>query len=160
MLERASAIDPDYADMWLSLADRYYFDGHYGGGGRGALRRSEAAARQALSLDPNYMSAAVRLLSLQVEAGRLQDGYDGARQLVARHPDSGEAYFVLSHGPAIWRAAGGIRDRVRARGLARPDESFVPVMQPTADAARPVTSARLITLVSTAARTGRCWLRV
>ena len=97
MLERASAIDPDYADMWVSLADRYYYDGHYGGGGSGALRRSEAAARQALALDPNYMVAAVRLLSLQVEAGRLQDGYDGARQLVAQHPDSGEAHFALSY---------------------------------------------------------------
>ena len=97
MLERASSMDPDYANLWLSLADRYYYDGHYGGGGRGALRRSEAAARQALALDPNYMSAAVRLLSLHVEAGRLQDGYDGARQLVTQHPDSGEARFALSY---------------------------------------------------------------
>jgi TolB-like protein len=97
MLERASVIDPDYADMWVSLADRYYYDGHYGGGGRDALRRSEAAARHALALDANYMSAAVRLLSLHVEAGRLQDGYDGARQLVAQHPDSGEAHFALSY---------------------------------------------------------------
>jgi len=97
MLERASSMDPDYADLWLSLADRYYYDGHYGGGGRGALRRSEAAARQALALDPNDMSAAVRLLSLHVEAGRLQDGYDGARQLVKQHPDSGEARFALSY---------------------------------------------------------------
>ena len=56
MLERASAIDPDYADMWVSLADRYYYDGHYGGGGSDALRRSEAAARQALALDPHYMA--------------------------------------------------------------------------------------------------------
>jgi serine/threonine protein kinase len=97
MLERSSAIDPDYPAMWLSLADRYYNDGHYGGGGSDALRRSEAAARSALALDPNYMSAAVRLLSLQVEAGRLQDGYDGARQLVTQHPDSGEARFGLSY---------------------------------------------------------------
>ena len=97
MLERASAIDPDYADTWVSLADRYYYDGHYGGGGGDALRRSEAAARQALALDPNYMAAAVRLFSLQVEAGRLQDGYDAARQLVAQHPASGEAHFALSY---------------------------------------------------------------
>jgi eukaryotic-like serine/threonine-protein kinase len=97
MLERASVIDPDYAATWLSLADRYYYEGHYGGGGRAALRRSEASARQALALDPNYMNAAVRLLTLQVEAGRLQDGYDGARQLVDQHPDSGEAHFVLSY---------------------------------------------------------------
>jgi eukaryotic-like serine/threonine-protein kinase len=97
MLERSSAIGPDYANTWLSLADRYYYDGHYGGGGRDALRRSEAAARQALALDPNYMAAAVRLLNLHVEAGRLQDGYDGAAQLVAQHPDSGEAHFALSY---------------------------------------------------------------
>jgi tetratricopeptide (TPR) repeat protein len=97
MLERASAIDPDYPPVWLSLADRYYYDGHYGGGGSGALRRSETAARQALALDPNYISAAVRLLTLQVEAGRLQDGYDSARQGVAQHPDSGEAHFGMSY---------------------------------------------------------------
>jgi eukaryotic-like serine/threonine-protein kinase len=97
MLERASQIDPDYADTWLSLADRYYDDGHYGGGGRDALRRSEAAARQALALDPNYTAAAVRLFSLQIEAGRLRDGYDGVKQLVAKHPDSGEAHFALSY---------------------------------------------------------------
>jgi tetratricopeptide (TPR) repeat protein len=97
MLERASAIDPDYAETWLALADRYYYDGHYGGVGSDALRRSEAAARRALALDPNYMSAAVRLLNQHVEAGRLQDGYDGARQLVTQHPDSGEAHFALSY---------------------------------------------------------------
>ena len=96
MLERASAGDPDYADMWVSLADRYYYDGHYGGGGRDALRRSEAACRHALALDSNSM-AAVRLFSLHVEAGRLQDAYDGARQLVAQHPARGEAHFALSY---------------------------------------------------------------
>jgi tetratricopeptide (TPR) repeat protein len=97
MLERASVIDPDYGDTWVSLADRYYNDGHYGGGGSDALRRSEAAARQALALDPSYMAAAVRLFSLQIEAGRLQDGYDAVRQLVAQHPASGEARFAMSY---------------------------------------------------------------
>ena len=97
MLERASASDPGYADAWMSLADRYYYEGHYGGGGSDALRRSEAAARQALALDANYMSAAVRLFFLQIEAGRLQDGYDAVRQVVAQHPASGEAHFALSY---------------------------------------------------------------
>jgi tetratricopeptide (TPR) repeat protein len=97
MLERASVIDPDYADTWVSLADRYYKEGHYGGGGSDALRRSEAAARQALALDPDYIAAAVRLFSLQIEAGRLHDGYDAVTQLVAQHPASGEARFALSY---------------------------------------------------------------
>jgi tetratricopeptide (TPR) repeat protein len=43
------------------------------------------------------MPAAVRLLALQVDAGRLQDGYDIARTLVARRPDSGEAHFALNY---------------------------------------------------------------
>ena len=97
MLERASVIEPDHADTWVSLADRYYNDGHYGGGGSDALRASEAAARQALALDPDSMAAAVRLFSLQIEAGRLQDGYDAVSQLVAQHPASGEARFALSY---------------------------------------------------------------
>ena len=97
MLQRASSIEPDYADAWARLSTRYYYDGHYGGGGTEALRRAEAAARQALTLDPNHAVAAVRLFNLQVEAGRLQDGYDSAMKLVAQRPDSGEARFALSY---------------------------------------------------------------
>ena len=97
MLQRASSIEPDYADAWARLSTRYYYDGHYGGGGTEALRRAEAAARQALTLNPNHAAAAVQLLTLQVEAGRLQDGYDSAMKLVAQRPDSGDARFALSY---------------------------------------------------------------
>jgi TolB-like protein len=97
LLERASAIDPDHADTWASLGRRYYDDGQYGAGGSEAFRRSEAALRQALALDPGNIPAAVRLLGLHVDAGRLQDGYDIARTLVARRPDSGEAHFALNY---------------------------------------------------------------
>ncbi len=97
MLQKVSSIDPDYADAWASLASRYYHDGHYGGGGIQALRRSEAATRQALTLDPNHVPATVQLFGLQVEAGRLQDGYDSAMKLVAQRPESGEAHYALSY---------------------------------------------------------------
>jgi serine/threonine protein kinase len=110
MLQRASVLEPDYPDTWLSLADRYYYDAHYGGGGREPLRQSEAAAHQALALDPNRTRATARLLSLQVEAGRLQDAYDSAQQLVALHPDSGEARFALSY---VLRYGGLLEDSAR-----------------------------------------------
>ena len=97
MLQRASELEQEHADTWAALAARYYDDGHYGGGGSDVLRRSEAAARQALALDPNHTAAAVQLFNLQVEAGRLQDGYDSALKLVAQRPDSGEAHFALSY---------------------------------------------------------------
>ena len=110
MLQRASSIEPDYADAWARLSTRYYYDGHYGGGGIEALRHSEAAARQALTLDPNHEVAAVRLFNLQVEAGRLQDGYDSAMKLVAQRPDSGEARFALSY---VLRYGGLVEESAR-----------------------------------------------
>jgi eukaryotic-like serine/threonine-protein kinase len=110
MLQRATVLEPDYPDTWLSLADRYYYDAHYGGGGREPLRQSEAAAIQALALDPIRTRATARLLSLQVEAGRLQDAYDSAQQLVAQHPDSGEARFALSY---VLRYGGLLEDSAR-----------------------------------------------
>jgi serine/threonine protein kinase len=110
MLERASEVDPDYAATWASLGIRYYHDGHYGGGGIEALRRSEAAVRQALTREPGHIAAAVSLLTLQVEAGRLQDGYDEARRLVAQRPDNGEAHFALSY---VLRYGGLLEDSAR-----------------------------------------------
>jgi serine/threonine protein kinase len=97
ILERASTIDPHHADTWVVLARRYYDDGHYGGGGSNALRKSETAARQALAIDPTRTAATVRLFSLHVEAGRLQDGYDNALKLVQQRPESGEAHYALSY---------------------------------------------------------------
>ena len=110
MLERASTIDPDHADTWASLGRRYYDEGQYGAGGSEAFRRSEAALRQALALDPGHIPAAVELLGLQIDAGRLQDGYDIARRLVARRPDSGEAHFALSY---VLRYGGLLEDSAR-----------------------------------------------
>jgi tetratricopeptide (TPR) repeat protein len=110
MLQRASSLDPDYSNIWMSLADRYYYDGHYGGGGRESLRQSETAARQALALDPDGPQATTRLLSLHVEAGRLQDAFDSAHQLVEQHPDSGEAHFALSY---VLRYGGLLEDSAR-----------------------------------------------
>ena len=110
MLERASRIDPDHADTWASLGRRYYDEGQYGAGGSEAFRRSEAALRQAAALDPGHISAAVVLLGLQIDAGRLQDGYDIARNLVARRPDSGEGHFALAY---VLRYGGLLEDSAR-----------------------------------------------
>jgi TolB-like protein len=97
MLEQAISLDPNYANTWASLATRYYYEGHYGGGSAEAMRQAEAAARQALALDPDRVAAAVLVLNLQVEAGRLRDAYDSATKLVEQRPVSGEAHFGLSY---------------------------------------------------------------
>jgi len=110
MLARASTIDPDHADTWAALGFRYYYEGQYGDGGSEAFRQSEAALKQALALDPSHIPAAVRLVVHQLDTGRLRDGFDNARRLVERRPDSGEARFALS---LAFRYGGSLEDSAR-----------------------------------------------
>ena len=108
MLERASTIDPDHADVGLARA-ALLRRGQYGAGGSEAFRRSEAALRQRWPwIQPTFRPACVTLV-LQIDAGRLQDGYDIARRLVARRPDSGEGHFAL----AVLRYGGLLEDSAR-----------------------------------------------
>jgi tetratricopeptide (TPR) repeat protein len=93
LLERATSLDPEYANGWAAIGIRYYYDGQYGAGGLEAMHRAEAAAKQTLALDPNHVQAAVGLLHLQVEVGRLTDAYDASSKLVHQRPDSAEAHF-------------------------------------------------------------------
>jgi DNA-binding winged helix-turn-helix (wHTH) protein/TolB-like protein len=110
LLERATSLDPEYANGWAALGLRYYYDGQYGAGGIEAMHRAEAAARQTLALDPFDMQAAIGLLHLQVEVGRVIDAYDASSKLVQQRPDSAEAHFSLG---LLLRYAGLIEDAGR-----------------------------------------------
>ena len=97
MLKKAVALDPTYAPAWAALSTRNYFDNEYGGGGDAARVRALETARRALTLDPELVDAARRMIVMDVESGRTEDGYRQARDLVRRRPDSAEAYFSLSY---------------------------------------------------------------
>jgi tetratricopeptide (TPR) repeat protein len=62
-------------------------------------------------LDPNHVRAANQLFTLQVEAGRLRDGYDSSTKLVGQRNDSGEAHFGLSY---VLRYGGLLEESARA----------------------------------------------
>ncbi|HZQ24849.1 MAG TPA: winged helix-turn-helix domain-containing protein [Terriglobales bacterium] len=103
MLEKAVALDPKHAPAWRALSLRYYYDAHYGAGGSAMLKRSEAAAERARSLDPNFILADTQLVSIHLEGGELKKAYVEAEDLVRRRPDNAEAHFTLS---AVLRFAG------------------------------------------------------
>jgi TolB-like protein len=96
MLERSIGLDAAYAPAWAEAGLRYYYDYQYCGGGMPALRRARIANQRALSLDPNLLGAARRMISLRAEEGRLDEAYDLAKQLVQKRPASGEAHMSLS----------------------------------------------------------------
>ena len=97
MLERAVAIDPNYAPAWEALGLRYYIDSQYGDGGEPMFKRSNSAYERALALDPNLPFAASQLITNRTERGELINSYPEAAALVKRHPESASAHFALAY---------------------------------------------------------------
>jgi serine/threonine protein kinase/tetratricopeptide (TPR) repeat protein len=107
MLERAVGLDSTYAPAWAALAERYYIDSQYAGGGEAMKKRSDAAAERALALDPNFIVAGARLTRNRVERGELAKAYQEAEDLVRRRPDNAEAHFTLGY---VLRYAGLLQE--------------------------------------------------
>ncbi len=97
ILERAVAIDPNYAPAWEALGARYYYDAVYGDGGNPMLKRSDSAFERALALDPNRVFAAGQLITNQVERGEFAKAYPAARALVTSRPESAQAHFTMAY---------------------------------------------------------------
>ena len=97
MLEKAVALDPNYAPAWEVLGRRYYFDAIYSGGGSAGYQRSNAAYQHALALEPGRVGAAGFLAANEVEAGNLDKAYQDARALVVRRPDNAFAHYSLAY---------------------------------------------------------------
>jgi TolB-like protein len=97
MLERAVALDPNYAPAWEALGRRRYFDAIYSGGGAAGYQRSNAAYERALSLEPGRVSAAGFLAANEVEAGNLDRAYEDAWALVRKRPDNAFAHYSVAY---------------------------------------------------------------
>ena len=123
MLERAVALDANYAPAWEALGRRYYFDAIYSGGGAAGYQRSNAAYQHALSLEPGRASAAGFLAANEVESGNLDKAYEDARVLVQKRPDNAFAHYSLAY---VSRYAGRLDEAQREcdRALAIDSKNF------------------------------------
>jgi len=110
MLEKAVALDPNYAPAWYALGLRYYFTYQYGGGGEAMLGRSDAAYQRALALEPNYIAPGTYLVISRVERGQLSNAYQEASALVRGRPESADAHFVLGY---VLRYAGLMKEAAK-----------------------------------------------
>ncbi len=97
ILEQVVSLDPNYAPAWEVLGRRYYFDATYSDGSEAGYQRSNAAYKQALSVEPGRVSAAGLLAANEAVGGNLDLAYDDARTLIRRRPDSAFAHFSLAY---------------------------------------------------------------
>ena len=110
VLEQVVKMDPNYAPAWEALGERYYFDATYSNGGEDVFQHSNSADERAVSLDPNRMTAASRLITNRVERGELPKAYAQATDMVKRRPESAQAHYTLGY---VLRYAGMLEEATR-----------------------------------------------
>ncbi len=116
MLRKSIGLEKSYAPTWQALGARYHFEYDYAHGGSTAWDEAERAYEQALSLDPELISASASLVMMRTEEGRLPAAYVQAHKFLERRPDSGVAHFAMSY---VLRYAGLLKQSARECELAR-----------------------------------------
>jgi DNA-binding winged helix-turn-helix (wHTH) protein/TolB-like protein len=116
MLERAVAIEPQFASAWQALGIRYYGYGTWWEGGMEARQKSLAAHRRALAADPTLIDAARSIVTHQAETGDLEGAYREARRLLKHFGPGAETHFTLSY---VYRFGGLLEEAQRHCELAR-----------------------------------------
>jgi DNA-binding winged helix-turn-helix (wHTH) protein/tetratricopeptide (TPR) repeat protein len=115
MLEQAVALEPHFAPAWQALGLRYYDSGTWFTGAEPARRKSLAAHRKALDLDPDLIAAAQNIVTRRAEAGDLEGAYKDSRSLLEHFGSSAETHFALSY---VYRYGGLLESSQRHCELA------------------------------------------
>ncbi len=115
MLERAVAIEPQFAPAWQALGTRYYAHGTWWEGGANSRQKSLAAHRKALELDPDYIDAARSVVTHRAETGDLAGAYREARELLKRFGPGTETFFTVGY---VYRYGGLLEESQRYCELA------------------------------------------
>jgi serine/threonine protein kinase/Flp pilus assembly protein TadD len=111
--QMATALDPESALAWASLADGYMAQAIRGmAPSRQATQKASQAALTAIQLDPMLADAHAALGNIQVHTGKVNEGIESLRKAIELNPGFALAHFILSrslyalerHGEAIAEA--------------------------------------------------------
>jgi serine/threonine-protein kinase len=118
MLEKAAAIDPDYALTWAHLGRAYTTNASLHFGGREEYSKAEPAYEKAISLNPALIEPRVYMANLFTDTGRVEQAVPLLREALKTNANSAEAHWELGY---AYRFAGALQESVaeceRARQL-------------------------------------------
>ena len=115
LLERAVTLEPTFAPAWDELGLRYYASGTWFEGRAEARRKSLAAHRKALELDPELITAAQRIVTFRTETADFAGAYEDARRLLDKFGHTANSHFAMSY---VYRYGGLLEESQRQCELA------------------------------------------
>lgn len=124
MLEKAAAIDPNYAPIWAHLGRAYTTNASLHFGGREHYVKAEAAYEKAMALNPGLIEARVYLSNLLTDTGRVELAVPLMRSVLQENPGYAEAHWELGY---AYRFGGMLRESVMESERARQDNPSVKI---------------------------------
>jgi serine/threonine protein kinase/tetratricopeptide (TPR) repeat protein len=122
MLEKAAAIDPNYAPTWAHLGRAYTTNASLQFGGREQYAKAQAAYEKAIALNPDLSEARIFMANLLTDTGQVEKAVPLMRNVLAENPKSAEAHWELGY---AYRFGGMLQEAAAESELARQNDPSV-----------------------------------
>ena len=109
MLEKATALEPNYAPAWAHLGRAYTTSGSLQFGGREQYGEAQAAYEKAIALNPSLVEPRIYLANLLTDTGRVEQAVPLLRSVLKDTPNNAEAHWELGY---AYRFAGMLKESV------------------------------------------------
>ena len=116
MLQKATALEPNYAPAWAHLGRAYTTNASLQFGGREQYGLAEAAYEKAIQLNPGLADPKIYLANLLTDTGRVEQAVPLLRSVLQESPNNAEAHWELGY---AYRFAGMLQESAAESEQAR-----------------------------------------
>jgi tetratricopeptide (TPR) repeat protein len=120
ILEKSTAIQPNYAPAWAALGRAEETQASLHGGSRDLYQKAQEAFENAIALSPSLAEPRIYMGNLMTDTGRVEQAVPLLRAALQANPNNAEAHWELSY---AYRFGGMLVESVdegeRARGFDR-----------------------------------------
>jgi TolB-like protein len=124
MLEKSTAIEPNYAPSWAHLGRAYTTNASLHFGGREDYDKAQAAYEKAIALNPALVEPRIYMANLLTDTGRVEQAVPLLRSALRDSPNNAEAHWELGY---AYRFGGMLEDSVAECEKARHIDPLVKI---------------------------------
>ncbi len=116
MLEKATALEPNYAPAWAHLGRAYTTNASLHFGGREEYGKAETAYEKAIALNPSLVEPRIYEANLFTDTGRVEQAVPLLRSVLKDSPNNAEAHWELGY---AYRFGGMLKESIEECEKAR-----------------------------------------
>jgi len=124
MLEKATALEPNYAPAWAHLGRAYTTNASLQFGGREHYEKAQAAYEKAIALNPALVEPRIYMANLLTDTGKVEQAVPLLRSVLQDSPNNAEAHWELGY---AYRFAGMLKESVEECEKARQNNPQVKI---------------------------------